>query len=245
MIRLIQIIFLTCFSLNLLFSQSIDGDRVRNNILSLERKIKQVSTLAERYQNERAISLVSKAESEFRTALTLLQEWNDLPQLPRNRPKEKLISARAHYNLSNTLIDQAARLLLFKPTANLKTELERLIHQAEAIVHQADKSELRYFLNKARTFHREALNAFSQSLYLKGHEFLKIAIYFAEKTISLAKSNQGDNSRLQRFEEQKNNIQILLNQAARSSDQSNVQAELYKNAQNYFRVVWIVTIHVV
>ena len=226
------ILLLLSISFNFLFAQNIDGDRVKNDILALDRKIEQVSKLAERYQNDRAIILISKAREEFRIAHELIEEWL---RLTRPRMPEKLIAARAHYKLSNALADRAAQLLLFTPTANIKTELERLIHRAESVVHRGDNRELRYFLNKARAFHREALTAFSQNRYLRGHEFLKIAIYFAEKTISMANSGQDGNNRLQKFEEQKINIQVLLNKAANSLGDNLVLSELYQNAQNYLK----------
>ncbi len=206
---------------------------MRDNIVTLERKIVQVSILAERYQNDRAIILIIKAKEEFQVAQRFLNEWIDLTRRPR--PAEKLLAARAHYKLSNNLADQAARLLLFKPTANLKTELERLIHLAESAAHSGDNSELRYFLNKARAFHRQALSALSQSRYLTGHEYLKIAIYFAKKTIALARSNQNIDNRINKFEEQKNNIQVLLNQVAYSITDKPVLNELYQSAQNFLK----------
>jgi len=216
------LIILLSISLNFLFAQDNDADRVRRSILALERKIEQVAMLAERYNNQEALRIVGVARQELQEAVSFLQE-------------KRYILARTKYLSADKKADLAARLLLFKPTANLKTELERLIHQAESVSHKVDTSELRYFLNKARAFHRDALSAFAQSRYLKGHEYLKIAIYFAEKTISLAKSNQDGNNRLQKFEEQKNNIQILLNQAARSHDENPVLTELYQSAQNYLK----------
>ncbi len=234
--RLTQIILLTTLIFNFLYSQALDGDRIKRNIFVLGRKIEQISILVERYKNDRAANLIKKAKNEFSTATNLLEQWFALPRSTRLRNTEKLATARVHYNLSNKLADQAARLLLFKPTANLKTELERLIHRAESAAHDgSDNSELRYFLNKARAFHREALNAFSHDQYLKGHEFLRIAVYFAEKTISLAQSGQQNGTRLQKFEEQNKNIQILLNEALRFSTENDVIKELQQNAQNYLK----------
>ncbi|KAA3611329.1 MAG: hypothetical protein D8M58_15295 [Calditrichaeota bacterium] len=221
-------------SLNYLFAQSsdIDANRVRQNIRALERKIEQIAILSERYQNDRAQLLINKSKDEFLLAQNLLAEW---AKLSRPRPAQKLIEARAHYILSNSLADQASRLLLFKPAADLKTELERLIIRAESVVHNKNTNEIRYFLNKARTFHQESLNAFRKSSYLKGHEYLKIAIYFAEKTISLATSNQDDTNHLKKLEEQRNNILVLLNQVSNSISDNPVLSELYQNAQNYIK----------
>ncbi len=226
------IIILLSIACNFLFAQNIDGDRVKRNIIALGRKIEQIKILAERYQNDRAIILISKASEEFYSAQNLLEQW---ASLPRPRSSVKLLAARVHYNLANKFADQAARLILFKPTANLKTELERLIHQAESVAHRGDYNELHYFLNKARAFHSKALTAFSNGQYLRGHEFLKIAIYFAEKTISLAKTSQGDGGRIQKFEQQKNNILVLLNQANNSTKENPVLKELFQNAQSYLK----------
>ena len=220
--RSIYIVLLISISFSFLFAQHFDRDKVERNIRALDRKIEQVKMLAERYDHQEALRKIADARSDLGDAKDYFK-------------KKQFRLARAKFLSASKKTDIAARLLLFKTAANLKTELERLIHRAESVAHSGDTSELRYFLNKARAFHREALNAFSQSRYLKGHEYLKIAIYFAKKTISMAKSSQGDSNRLQKFEEQKNNIQVLLNQAANSSGENSVLSELYQNAQNYLR----------
>lgn len=217
------------FGFNLIFGQSRLSDQVEQNLIFLGRKIEQIRVLAERYKNQEALKTIQSAKEDFDNAIDLLKQWKD----NRGHP-ELLEQARAKYQSANLKADLASRLLLFKPAVNLMNQLDRLIQKAENLAQGSDENDLRYYLNKARNFYRQAKNAFSENRYLRGHEYLKIATYFAEKVISLARKGNGSETGEQRFEEYRNNIRVLLNRVEGLIDDDVLQ-ELYDNVQDYLR----------
>jgi hypothetical protein len=227
--RLIHIIIFLSLGLSSLTAQDRLSDRIENNLKQLGRKIIQIRLLAERYENNEALKTIESAKEDFDEAISLLQQWKD----SRHR-LELLEQARAKYQSANLKADLASRMLLFKPAANLMNQLERLIQQAETVAQGSDASDLRYYLNKARNYYKHAQNAFAGNRYLRGHEYLKIATYFAEKVISLAKGNRPADQG-QRFEELKNNITVLLNRVSNLLDENDILNELYNNVLEYLK----------
>ena len=102
------------------------------------------------------------------------------------------------------------------------------------MVQGSDASDLRYYLNKARNYYKHAQNAFADNRYLRGHEYLKIATYFAEKVLSLAQGNRSTDRGL-KFEEYKNNIQILANRTLVDVNDNDILHDLYNSIQEYLR----------
>jgi hypothetical protein len=205
------------------------ADRIEHNLKQLGRKIEQIQLLAERYKNQEALKIIQGAREDFNAAINLLQEWKG------NRYRLGLLEqARVKYQSANLKADLASRILLFKPAANLLTQLERLIQQAESVAQGSDANDLRYYLNKARNYYKLAQNAFANNRYLRGHEYLKIATYFAEKVISLGRGNKNSDKGT-RFEEHHNNIQMLLSRVSLDIDDNDILSELYKNVQEYLR----------
>lgn len=225
----LTIIFLG-FGISLLFAQNRLSDRVEQNLIQLGRKIEQIRVLADRYKNAEALRTIQNAQEDFDEALSLLKEWKN------NRNRLGLLEqARAKYLSANLKANLASRLILFKPAANLLNQLDRLIQQAESFADAGNSNDLRYYLNKARNFYRKAKNSFSDNRYLRGHEYLKVATYFAEKVIAIAKKDQNPNNRYQRFDEYKNNIQVLVNRVATLIEDDDILRDLYNNVQDYLR----------
>jgi len=225
---ILTIIFLS-FGLNFLFAQDRMSDRMEHNLKQLARKIEQISVLAERYENKEALITIQSAKKDFDSAISLLDEWKG------NRNRLGLLDqARGKYQSANLKADLASRILLFKPAANLLNQLERLIQQAESVAQGSDANDLRYYLNKARNYYKHAQNAFASNRYLRGHEYLKIATYFAEKVISLTQGNRHSDRSL-RFDEYKNNIQMLLNRVSGLIEGNDILDDLFKNVQEYLR----------
>lgn len=227
--KLIRILFLTTIFFSFIQAQDVDGERVKESIRELGRKIEQIRSLAERYKNEAALRVIILAEEDLNQAVDLLKEWED-----DHRKVGRLILAKAKYQSAEKRADYASRLVLYKPMANLKNDLERLLRQAETASHKNSKNDILYYLSKAREFQRKAILAFERNRYLQGYEFVRISTYFANKTISLVKSDQKGDVDDGSFNEQKNNIQTLMNQAVLLAENNAVLTDLYTNANDYF-----------
>lgn len=225
------IIFILGLGLSTLSAQSRWRDRIELYLDQMSRKIEQIRVLAKRYNNEEALKIIQSARQDLDAAIALYQQWKS-----DHRRDGLLIQAREKYLSANAKADQASRLILFKPAANLLNQLERLIQQAESVAQNSDVSDandLRYYLNKARNFQKQAKEAFSKNRYLRGHEYLKVAMYFAEKVISLSKKDVNLNDKQLRFDDYKNNIQILLNRVSSLVNDDDILQDLYNSANQY------------
>ena len=225
------IILLLTFST--LFAQQINADRVRLNIEQLQRKMGQVDALAKKYNDAQAVALLDKARNELLLASNKYQDFKNTPETQIARRKLLINLAKAHFKLAGKYVDAASRLLLFKPAAQMKKELDNLIRKAEHTVSRSTSDEGRYFLSKSRKFQSDAQSSFRNGRFLKGYEFLRISMYFAQKTIELASaSGQGRNDE-QNFRNAENNIRALLQQASSLSAQNRMVSQMYQSARNY------------
>ncbi|MCB9058226.1 MAG: hypothetical protein H6627_06645 [Calditrichae bacterium] len=227
--KLNRILFLLTILFSFIQAQDVDGDRIKESIRELGRKIEQIHSLAERYKNDAALRVIILADEDLKQAISLLKEWED-----DHRKAGRLLLAKAKYQSAEKRADYASRLVLYKPMLNLKNDLESLLQQAETVSHNNKNNDIIYYLSKAREFHRKALLAFEKNRYLQGYEFVRIATYFANKTISFTKSDNDGINDNNSFNEQRNNIQNLLNQAGVLSENDAVLTDLYANADQYF-----------
>jgi len=229
----IFLIITLILGLNLLTAQnrnySQGADRLWQNILKLKVKIEKIKDLAERYNNEKALQTILDAEQDFNQAISLLNQW-----LGGDHKRSLLDEAKIKYQSASRKTDLASSLILQIPVENLRTVLEQLLQKIESIAHNNNSQEVKYYLNKARAFSRKANNVFAQNQYLKGHEFLKVGIYFANKVIEMAGSDQPRNNKKRRFEDRKNNIQIMINKAANIINDDPILNDLKNSTQEYY-----------
>jgi hypothetical protein len=224
---------LIILGINLIIAQPDENmgsaDGLRRNIVALKIKIENIKELAIRYNNQSALTAINDAEADFNAANDLLNRW-----FGGERRNGFLDQARAKYQSSNRKADYASSLILQIPTDNMRTELEQLIQEAEIIAHNNNSQEIRYYLNKARAYNRKASSAFAENQFFRGHEYLKVGIYFANKVIEAGNSGQSFNSREKRFDDLVNNIRNMLNKAASITNDDPVLRDLYESAREYF-----------
>ncbi len=232
--RLSNILIVLFVLIGTLGAQQLNADRVRRSIEQLERKIEQVSALAEKYHDARAVKLVNDAKSELNLAFEKYQEYKNTPEGQFAKRRLLINLAKAHFKLADKYIGAASRFLLFKPAAQKKNELDNLIRRAQdASIHSAS-DESRYFLNKARRFQAEAQSAFRNERFLRGYEYLRVAMYFAQKTIDMSGTLGNGRSNEQEFQNARQNVQTLIRRAGDLIDQNSLSVQMYKNAEAYF-----------
>ncbi|MCD4693544.1 MAG: hypothetical protein K8R79_11560, partial [Calditrichales bacterium] len=173
----ISVILLVLISL----SSAQDYNDLQTRLQQFDTKLRTIKTLAIKYNNQLALYKIDLAYVEYNIALNRLSEYIADPS-----KKYKLVQAAFRLSQANKLADQAARLVLFKPAAKAKAELDKLIRKAEILVHQYNNDEARYLLNRARAFQLKAYQAYKSGRFIQSQEYHRIAIYFANKTIELA-----------------------------------------------------------
>lgn len=198
--RLFTIVLFTMFWVATAAAQDFDFGQLSRDLQQLEDRIAQIKLLAQRYQNERAIEIINRSQIEFAMARNFME-------------MRRLREARQRFAEAKKLMEQAARLILFKPAANLQNDLERLMQDAEMAVHRSSNEESRFMLNRARAFQSDGSAAFGISDYLKGQEFYRIAMFYARKAIELSTDSNKRLNRQDYFEEQLRNVEGLLNDA--------------------------------
>ena len=230
--KVINLIILILALQATLGAQVIDADKVERNLRQLERKISTGLSLARQYDNPRAMQLLQKAQAELSAA------YDFFNRAKTARPAERvplLIKTRNRFKIAEAIMGQVTRLLLLKPAAQIKTELDRLIQQADfKLSQQSYNRESRYFLQKARAFLEQANREFQNNRFLRGHENLKVARYFAEKALEFADA-PGGNAGQENYEDWYKNLKLLLDRAGADMPSAGVNAELYNNARSFLR----------
>lgn len=231
--KVINLIILILAMQSVLAAQVIDAGKIERNLRQLDRKIVAAQALARQYDNPRAINLLQKARGELSAA------YNFFSRAKNARPSERiplLIKARNRFRIAESIVGQVTRLLLLKPAAQIRTELDRLIHQADLkLSQQSFNQESRYFLQKARAFLEKANKDFQDNRFLRGHENLRVARYFAEKALEFARAPDGQGGSGGDYESWFKNLKILLSRVTVKGSEKGVNAELYNNAQTFMR----------
>lgn len=220
--RFFAIVLLTMLWVATAFAQDLDLRQLSNELQQLEDRIAQIKLLAQRYQNERAMEIINRAQIEFAMARNFLE-------------MRHLREARLRFVEAKKLMEQAARLILFKPAANLQNDLERLMQEAEMAVHRSSNEESRFMLNRARAFQSDGREAFGVADYLKGQELYRIAMFYARKAIELSTDSEKRLTRKDYFEEQLRNIEGLLNEVLIKGKDNDDLKELIEKAGTFIQ----------
>jgi len=220
--RLFTIILFALFWVSSATAQDADFGQLSRDLRELEERIAQIKMLAQRYQNERAIELINRSQIESAMARNFME-------------MRRLREARLRFVEAKKLMEQAARLILFKPAANLQNDLDRLIQEAEMAVHRSGNEESRFMLNRARAFQSDGSEAFGMSDYLKGQEFYRIAMFYARKAIELSTDSDKRLNRRDYFEEQLRNVEGLLNDALLKRKENDDLNELIEKAAAFIQ----------
>ena len=198
--------------------------RVHSNFRKLEIYISRIDELVKNFNDERARYFISQAKIELEKARRLLFN-TDSPRVGL----AQILMAKA-----KNLTDQAAKLVLRKPFANLKSQLDNLISRAESIVSISKNDEAHYLLNQAKKFRRWSYTSFSAGKVVKGQEYYRISYFFANKCIEFL-SRGGKNIQEQILELDLSLRQLLI-QAEDLLD-ANTQKNLYtmlEEAEKYY-----------
>ncbi len=161
------------------------GSRIRQFATQLIR----LQNLAQRYDNPEAAQLISQAIFRLNQAR---ESWD----------ARRFREAKVQFYQSVNLYKQASRLLFYKPALNLKNNLDELIHKAEISLQKNDSRDGRYMLNRARDFQLKANRQINLSDYVKGQEYMRIAMHFAQKAIEIAERTRGDSIERYNYEEE-------------------------------------------
>ncbi len=208
----------TLFLLVTSVAYSQNFTQIKQAIQQLDRRISTLRTSAEQYGLQNALSTLNHADTELQQCRTLLQSF---------RIKE----AWKHYKTAEKLVDLVVKSILAKPALKLTAEMEKLINRAERNVQISSKAEGRYLLTRARSFRNKAQLAFRNSQFIRGQEFQRIAIYFANKAIEVTSGQGSSENQIQRYQQLINTIQSLYhNLSAETEDIPGFKTLLQKAA---------------
>ncbi len=192
------------------------GSRIRQFATQLIR----LQNLAQRYDNPEAAQLISQAIFRLNQAR---ESWD----------ARRFREAKVQFYQSVNLYKQASRLLFYKPALNLKNNLDELIHKAEISLQKNDSRDGRYMLNRARDFQLKANRQINLSDYVKGQEYMRIAMHFAQKAIEIAERTRGDSIERYNYEEELQHIRQLYRQLQRTNSENRDVNELLQKADAY------------
>jgi hypothetical protein len=213
------------FSLLILFTASLHAQEWNTLLAQLRRmeiQILRVHALADRYQNQQAQQLISKARNAFITA----------KDLASNR---RFVEARAKFLEARELLEQSTRILLYKPAISLKLDLDRLIHDAEQASFDNPSVEGQYLLNRAKSFQSKALDAFNSSDYLEGERYFRIARFYARKSLQISGGSSNTKDWTTEFMDQYNAQQNLYQELENSGIQNSDADEVLKKTKIYLQ----------
>ncbi len=190
----------------------------------LENRIEYLKQTADRYQVNRANEYLNQASGKLEEAHSLLR------QIP-----PRVNAAWAAYRQAKALTDQAAKILLIKPALRAGAEMDRLLLQAESLVQNSNNAEARYMLTRARSFRFKSETAFRNSRFVKAREYYRIALFFVNKSIKLAKGATGNNSG-QSYEQLLEDITNLYGDLSTAAGSDAALNTLLQKAQNALRL---------
>ncbi len=151
----------------------------------LDREIHEVRRLAERYNMTGVMSEIDQAKSFFDEAKKFFDLFKQFPQFNVYRQR-----AVTNYTKSKAAVKSAFKQILFQPTTRILNETDQKIIRAESLI-QAKKNspESVSMLNRARRFRDLAGRSLRDDSYLQAQEYLRISLFFAQKTIDLLDGN--------------------------------------------------------
>ncbi len=198
--KTINIFFLTLILLTgKIFAQQITVD-FEAKLQKLERDIARLRTVAERYNRQKELGLLTIARNEYLAARKLYDEG-------------KIQRAKFHYLKSQNIVVRVAQTLIFTPAAKMKSELKIKIERAERIVNQnPNNEEGRYLLSKTRFYQQRMDESLQRSAYQNAYKFYKIALYFANRILQLYNNGNLNITPTERYKMLADNIKKLYNE---------------------------------
>ena len=175
-------------------AQAQDQRRIFSDFQKLELYIKRVGELVQRFNDSAANNYINQARDELEMAR------KNLFDIKPARYAQALIQM----GRARRFAELAAKLVLRKPFANLKSQLDDLLNRAERSVSNVNSDEAYYLLNQAKKFRRRAYDSFLSNELAKGQEYYRIAFFFGRKCIDYL-SNKGRN-----INDQINDLEISI-----------------------------------
>lgn len=197
-----------------------DFTLLKRAIQQLEAQIPSLRQAAVRYNARQAEMYLDQALIELDIARQIMQQ----------QPL-RLMEAWKAYRKSKAFVDLASKILLIKPALRINAEMDKLILQAETEVGKTNLAEARYMLTRARSFRVESVRAFRNTRFIQAQEFIRIAVYFANKAIELA---QGSNTRpdiRQQYRQVRENLNSLYRDIHTSEINNATLVTLFEKAQ--------------
>ena len=221
MIKVIQIISVV-LALNGYLLAQLDEDDLKQRIIQFQSQLTRLQSLTERYNNQQASNILMQAKKWFEEAR---ESWQ----------ARKYREARVQFSEATRLLYQASRLLFYKPVLNMQNTLEEAIHRVEISLQKNNSRDVRYLLNKAREFQLKANRQLNLSDYVKGQEYLRIALHFARKAADLSEKTGDETIARFNYEEDFQNLQDLYRELYRSNSDNRQVNELLQKADSYLR----------
>lgn len=219
--KIVQILSIILFLSGSLLAQ-LDQDELGQRIRQFQSQLVRLQSLTERYNNQRAFDILSQTKNWFEKAR---ESWQD------RRYRE----AREQFKTATTLYRQASRLLFLKPVLNIQNTLDETIHKAEINLQKNESRDGQYLLNKAREFKLKANRQINLSNYLKGQEYLRIALHFASKAVEISEKMGGNSVEQFNYESELQNLQDLFKDLYRSNRDNRQINELLQKTDSYLR----------
>jgi hypothetical protein len=199
-----------------------EQDELYQRIRQFQSQLNQLQSLTSRYDNERVYEILTQAKNWYERARG---SWQD----------RKYRIAREQFKTAVILYRQASRLLFLKPVLNIQNTLDETIHKAEINLQKNESRDGRYLLNKAREFKLKADRQINLSNYLKGQEYLRIALHFAQKAFDLSEKAGGNAGERYNYEEELQNLQDLYRELYRLNSNNRQVSELLQKADSYIK----------
>lgn len=154
---------------------------------------------------------LQNANEEFRKAVDLANN-------------NQLYLARVHIHLAYQYLKKIESLIKDHPIFRIKyrERLDSKIQQAEEIVQTSQNSEALHMLNRAKFFRQKAYLSFRNDQSYNALEYYRLAIFFADKAIQVAKSETDNMSR---------DWQDLLSETEMLIDRANQLVNELQNSQ--------------
>ena len=181
-------------------------------------QLSKLQSLSDRYDNQKARELLLQAIKRFNDAR---DSWD----------AHRLRDARVQFLEAVNLYNRASRLLLYKPALNLQNTLDETIHHAEISLQKNDNRDARYLLNRARDFQLKASRQMNLSDYVKGQEYIRIALHFAQQSIEFSERTSGSSINQFNYEDELAHIQELYREIRRNNQNDRNIDELLRKVE--------------
>lgn len=188
----------------------------------LEQRIRFLERIAQRYHVQQAINALQNAGSKLDLARSQFQRF-------------QFVKAWLNFNKAKQIVDKVERAVLFKPAVKAFMDAEHLIQRAEHLLQNSQDKQAQYMLNRARSFLGDAEKAYRNGQFVRGQEFQRIAIFFANKAIAFTQGAAAGPADQFNFDEQLRNLRTLY-QSVQEQAQENPQIQkLLKNADAFLK----------